>query len=99
MKILLLGDMSPTENNFDLFDKADTDKLFGDAASIFKGNDFNLINLEVALTESGKCIEKYGPCLKAPVSTAKRKAALLRSNISLIRSRRKAPILAGIKRQ
>ena len=47
MKILLLGDMSPTENNFDLFDKADTDKLFGDAASIFKGNDFNLINLDV----------------------------------------------------
>lgn len=70
MKILLLGDMSPTENNFELFDKMDTEKLFGDAISVFDGNDFNVLNLEVAITEHDKGIEKFGPCLKTPLNTA-----------------------------
>lgn len=71
MKILLLGDMSPVENNFELFDKMDTESLFNDTKSVFEGNDFTVINLEVALTEHDKGIEKFGPCLKAPLNTAK----------------------------
>lgn len=71
MKILLLGDMSPTENNFEYFDKMDNEKLFGDTKSLFRENDFAILNLEVALTEHDKGIEKFGPCLKAPFNTAK----------------------------
>lgn len=70
MKILLLGDMSPVDINFELFDKMDTEALFTDTKSTFEGKDFTVINLEVALTEHDEGIEKFGPCLKAPKNTA-----------------------------
>ncbi len=70
MKILLLGDMSPTVNNFALFDKMEVERLFGDTTSLFKDNDFNVLNLEVAITEHNQGIEKFGPCLKTPLNTA-----------------------------
>ena len=57
---------------------------------------------QCATPEERSMVENQISCLSlllSPVSTAKRKAALLRSNILLIRCRRKAPILAGIKRQ
>lgn len=71
MKLLLLGDMSPTRHNFEHFDKMDTEALFGDTKSVFDdGNDFIIVNLEVALTEHDGGIDKFGPCLKAPKNTA-----------------------------
>lgn len=70
MKIGFFGDTSPTDNNFEYFDTQNTEKLFGDAVSVFEGNDFNVMNLEVALTEHTEGIEKFGPCLKAPIGTA-----------------------------
>lgn len=36
MKILLLGDMSPTSNNFEYFDKMDTETLFNDTKLCLK---------------------------------------------------------------
>jgi len=65
MKTLLLGDMSPTETNNELFKENKLDKLLNDAISLFEGNDETFVNLEVALTESNGAIKKYGPNLKA----------------------------------
>ncbi len=70
MKTLLLGDVCPTTNSAHLFASGDVKTLFGDVASLFEGNDVNLINLECAITESENKIEKFGPNLKAPFGTA-----------------------------
>lgn len=70
MKLLLLGDISPTAVTAPLFQKKDIDTLFTDTVSIFQGNDFTFVNLECALTESPNEIKKYGPPIKAPAETA-----------------------------
>ncbi len=71
MKTLFFGDLSPTKSTNPLFEKGDVENLFTNTVSLFKGNDVNFINLECALTESEKEIEKFGPCLKAHPNTAK----------------------------
>ena len=71
MKVLLLGDICPVQSNYEYFDKMDTEALFTDTKSIFQNKDYIVANLEVALTEQDVGIEKYGPCLKAPLNTAK----------------------------
>ena len=69
--MLLLGDICPTSKNYELFDKNDVDAVFKDVLSLFKAHDYSVANIECALTESCNGIEKFGPCLKAPLSTAK----------------------------
>ena len=71
MKIMLLGDICPTEITASLFANENTAQLFGDTLSIFKDKDFIFANLECALTNSDKPIKKFGPALKAPAATAK----------------------------
>ncbi len=70
MKILLLGDVCPTDYSREAFATADADKLFGDTVTLFQRNDFRFVNLECAITDSEKPIDKFGPCLKAPYKTA-----------------------------
>lgn len=70
MKTLLLGDLSPTGVTNPLFEKEDVEALFQDAVSLFEGNDVNFVNLECALTDWGRSIEKYGPPLKACAQVA-----------------------------
>ena len=71
MKMLLLGDLSPTDENFDLFDKGDLDALFGDVRTLFAKCDMSVVNLECAITEHDQPITKFGPPLKTPFGTAK----------------------------
>ena len=70
MKTLLLGDLSPTSGNDELFQSGDIQVLFSNVASLFEGNDVNFVNLECALTESEKSIKKFGPPLKSGLKTA-----------------------------
>ena len=70
MKCLFAGDVFPTPANAHLFQKGDIETLFGDARSLFAGNDLNMVNLECALTDAEAPIEKIGPPLKAPKETA-----------------------------
>ena len=61
MKALLVGDVSPTAISNPLFAEKNLDALFGkEVQALFKGNDINFVNLEVALTDSDKGIEKFG---------------------------------------
>ncbi len=71
MRLLLLGDICPTAVNLELFEKGDKEALFGDTAALFAGHDYSVANIECALTDSDNKIEKFGPCLKAPIKTAK----------------------------
>ena len=70
MKVLLLGDVSPTKITNGYFEKQDIDALFSDSLSLFKKADFTFVNLECALTESENAIDKFGPNLKATDKTA-----------------------------
>ncbi len=71
MKTLLMGDMSPTAATNPLFEQMDVATLFTDVVTLFQGNDVNFVNLECALTDSEKDIEKFGPPLKAALNSAK----------------------------
>ncbi len=71
MKTLLLGDFSPTSLTNPLFEKNELAALFDDTLSLFEGNDVNFVNLECALTDCEKSIEKFGPPLKACANVAK----------------------------
>lgn len=71
MKAVILGDFSPTAENYDMFRDGDVETLFSDSLSIYEGMDVKLVNLECALTESENRIKKFGPNLKAHPNTAK----------------------------
>ena len=70
MKALLLGDLSPTGYNSHLFEEGRLDILFEDTLVLFENKDIKFVNLEVAITDSDTPIEKFGPPLKCPLSTA-----------------------------
>ena len=70
MKLLLLGDVSPTQANNEIFEKEDIATLFNDTTTLFEDCDLKFVNLECALTDSDNAIEKYGPNLKATKKTA-----------------------------
>lgn len=71
MKTLFVGDVCPKHDDVKaLFRAKDVETLFSDTVSLFEGNDVNFVNLECALTESERAIEKFGPNLKAPAETA-----------------------------
>lgn len=69
MKMLLLGDVSPTVVTAPLFNNKDVAALFSNTLPMFKDKDFVFANLECAITESDYKITKYGPHLKAPYET------------------------------
>lgn len=70
MKLLLVGDVVPTEVTNPIFEQMDKETLFTDFINVFKQHDFSFVNLECALTESEHTIEKFGPNLKACKNTA-----------------------------
>ena len=63
MKIVLAGDISPTEMTDPLFEAGETKKLFQDVRQVFSGADLRIVNLECALTKSTDPIAKIGPAL------------------------------------
>ena len=64
MKLILCGDICPTELTRPYFDGADVAALFGDAAELIHGGDFAVGNLECALTDGDRPIRKLGALLK-----------------------------------
>ena len=70
MKMLLLGDVCPTNATAEIFREKDMDTLFGRVTELFKDKDYAFVNLECALTDSDGTIRKFGPHLKAPTETA-----------------------------
>jgi len=70
MRLFFAGDISPTRVTSPLFKEKDLDTLFTDTKMLFEENDYNIVNLECALTESDGAIAKIGPAIKAPVETA-----------------------------
>jgi len=70
-RLIIAGDIFPSEGNISLFEKGDTQTLFGsEICQLFSEADFSIVNLEGALTDSEEKQEKVGgPSLKAPQKT------------------------------
>ena len=70
LKILIAGDLLPSEGNISLFEGGNVKELFGEEiCNKFSSSDFSIFNLEGPLTDSQSALGKEGPCIKAPVST------------------------------
>lgn len=70
IKIIVAGDLLPSENNFSLFEEGNTKGLFGDEiCNLFSNSDFSIANLEGPLTDSVLAQKKDGPRIKAPKAT------------------------------
>lgn len=70
-KIIIAGDLFPSDGNIALFEKGDAKSLFGpEVCQLFSEADFSIVNLEGALTDYNVKTEKAdGPCIKAPKGT------------------------------
>jgi poly-gamma-glutamate synthesis protein (capsule biosynthesis protein) len=69
-KIIIGGDLVPTENNYLLFEQARVLELFGaELLAVLQASDVRIFNLEVPLCDIANPIEKCGPNLIAPVNT------------------------------
>jgi poly-gamma-glutamate synthesis protein (capsule biosynthesis protein) len=70
MKILIAGDLVPTEKNKELFIDGDLISLMGnDLFSIWENTEFKICNLETPISDEAEPIEKKGPNLKASMNT------------------------------
>ena len=68
-KIIIVGDLFPTEQNVSFFSKGDVDSLFGkEITQLFSGADFRVCNLEGALTDHPDKCRKTGPVKVAAAS-------------------------------
>lgn len=66
-RILIAGDLFPTEQNVAFFEQGDVDSLFGpEICRIFAGADLALCNLEGALSDHPGVCRKTGPVKVAP---------------------------------
>ena len=67
MRILIGGDFAPTKPNFDLFEKGDAEKLYGnELLEYLKGFDFRAFDLETVFEGAGSPIDKHGPIITTP---------------------------------
>lgn len=65
IKIIIMGDICPTDDYRNLFDSKDIEGLFGDTLDLIRDADISVANLECPATNSDKKITKCGPNLKA----------------------------------
>ncbi len=71
MKLILCGDLVPTEATRPAFDRGDLRALMGDALPVIRSGDFAVANLECALTRSDRAIRKLGALLKGSPADAR----------------------------
>lgn len=68
-KIIIVGDLFPTEENGSYFSKGDVESLFGnEICKLFEDADLTICNLEGALTDQPNRSFKTGPVKLAPTS-------------------------------
>ena len=66
MKLILAGDLVPTENTRPYFERKDIKTLFGDVPKVFKDADRVIVNLECALQQARKPSKSLVPTLRHP---------------------------------
>ena len=71
MKITIFGDICPTNDTLEKFKSGDAEGLFHDILPMMQESDLVIGNLECALTDEPKPIQKAGPVLHAPTCSIK----------------------------
>ena len=67
-RLILGGDVFPSDKNLELFEHGDGEKLFdGKIIDLFKKADYSICNLEGVFTNSSIPIKKVDPIIKAPL--------------------------------
>lgn len=98
MKILIAGDLVPTDSNLNLFEKGDIKSLLGqDLEKIWMESDFRIFNLETPITDVESPILKNGPNLIAPTSTIRGIKALNPTLLTLANNHILDQGLVGLK--
>lgn len=70
IRIIVAGDLLPSEENYSLFEKGDATELYGkEICQLFADADFSIANLEGPLTDATTPQVKDGPGIKAPKAT------------------------------
>ena len=64
MRIVLCGDLVPTQASAPAMDRGDCGALMNDILPLLRSADYTVANLECALTDRTQGIRKCGPCLK-----------------------------------
>ena len=64
MKLILCGDICPTEATVPAYEEGNLDKLMGTTLPVIAKSDYAIANLECALTERDTPIRKMGPNLR-----------------------------------
>ena len=84
MKLILCGDVVPTDISAPALERGDVRAAFGGMADEFASADVVVINLECALTDSDAAIRKCGPALKGKPVCAQtlRKAGITHAGLS-----------------
>lgn len=70
-RILIGADLVPTKSNYELFNKKDIERLFGEKLlDVILSADFRIFNLETPLCDKETPIDKSGPTLITPHSVS-----------------------------
>ena len=70
IKIIIAGNLLPSDDNLPLFEKGESKTIFGEEVCyLFQTADFSIANLEGSLTDSAEPQKKDGSCIKAPKAT------------------------------
>lgn len=80
-RIIIGGDISPTEANHKLFESGNVSLLLKNMVSIFNSSDLNVVNLECPLITEISPIDKIGPNLGANIKCIN---FLKRANINVV---------------
>ena len=84
MRILIAGDLVPTENNCILFENGSIEELLGrELLNLWLSADIRLFNLETPLTDNETPLQKNGPNLRADKKTIEGINQLLPTVVSL----------------
>ena len=68
MRIVICGDIVPTNSNITLFESGNIEELFGqDILTCFQEADLRIVNLETPFSDTNQRIDKSGPSLCAPL--------------------------------
>lgn len=82
IKLMIGGDLVPTDSNREIFIERDVGRLIGGKlALVWNAADYRIVNLEAPLLDEGVPIKKSGPCLKAALKTVRGLQAL---NINVV---------------
>lgn len=80
-KIIIGGDLSPTEVNYKLFESGNVNVLLNNLVSKLNNSDLNVINLECPLIEEKTPVDKIGPNLSANIKCVE---FLKKANIDVV---------------